>query len=275
MNVYDNLKAIAAGKPSLKPIENVTDAMMRHWGEREWWTKDRAIVWVASSMGGDHSTIEVRIKNLFARYARGDWQKHVKTEDRTDNFEATEGHPAFDTTHTFVLATEWLMWCRGQGFTAKPALWDALKGDAAFKQEAKKVRIERDIAAVEWNLQSLDPTEQDYIERKDRADKALAALRKQLAVLKGQSSGCTEQKKKPSPAQKRHIALIEKVRELMQEQDKPNRQKALRDLEYSGELRRLGYSGKDVLQRCRKLTDPNQTDAVGLGYTYLTSLGKT
>lgn len=187
--------------------------MMRQWGKCEWWPKAIAINRVVSSMGGDYQTMQVRIKNLLARIAKSDWQNHVKTRERTFHLDATEGHPAFDTSlKTFVLATDWLIWCRGQGFTADPALWNALDGNAAFRHETEVVTGEADIAAVELNLQSLDPAEQDYIERKEKADRKLVELNKKLAALMGQSSSSL----KRTPAQKRQVNLIKKVRELMQ-----------------------------------------------------------
>jgi len=73
---------------------------------------------------------------------------------------------------------------------------------------------------------------------------------------------------KLTDVKKRQVELIKAVREIMQEQcdngDKVNRMQALRNIKNSGELRRLGYSGNNVLQKCRKLTDPAPVEKLGL-----------
>lgn len=90
--------------------------------------------------------------------------------------------------------------------------WQPKQASKIIKAMICKGELLRDISAVELNLQSLDPAEQDYIERKERADRKLVELNKRLTSIMGQASDRT----KRSPAQQRHVDLIEKVRELMQ-----------------------------------------------------------
>lgn len=81
-------------------------------------------------------------------------------------------------------------------------------------------------------------------------------------------SDAKAEEKSLSEAQERQVALIDAVRRRMTEQkdrgDKVNRMQAIRELKDSGELRRLGFHGGNVLDRCRKLTDPNQVETLGL-----------
>lgn len=95
-------------------------------------------------------------------------------------------------------------------------------------------------------------------------DKPQKVTREQVRFESSEKSKSTER----TEAQQRQVKLIEAVREYMQEQYKQdvkvNRMQALRDLKDSGELRRLGFKGDNVLQKCRKLTDPTPVKKLGL-----------
>ena len=132
----------------------------------------------------------------------------------------------------------------------------------AFRDFARLHDMKREAVALRARLQQLRYAGEDLAEQ-ERIERRLAHLEKECsAILNGAPSS------ESSESRKRNIELIEAVREKMQEQhdrgDKLNRMQALRDLKASGELRRLGFHSRDVLQRCRKLTDPKPVSELGL-----------
>jgi len=104
-------------------------------------------------------------------------------------------------------------------------------------------------------------------------------LRAEIIRLKGELNALKNSGREVQPqrdfteAQKRQVELIKAVRKRMQEQydrdDKLNRQQVLRGMKNTGELRRLGYSGNNVLEKCRKHTNPGQVIARGFEADYL------
>jgi len=106
--------------------------------------------------------------------------------------------------------------------------WNPEKAKAIAASLIREGKILIEIAAVELHLRSLDPTGQDYIDRKDKADKRLAALRKELDGMNSQPSDLTEDEEGDAEEK-----LREYIQKLMQNQydnnQKVSRKKACKD----------------------------------------------
>ncbi|MBL4775712.1 MAG: hypothetical protein JKY87_06625 [Mariprofundus sp.] len=110
----------SVGMDSLKPIEERSIEDIHGWAEEEWWPKAIAISRVVSSQGGDLNDMHARIRNLLARTTNKDWKGRVKTIE--------------DENGVFVNPSEWLVWCKTQGFDASEAVWNTVCKSAGTKR---------------------------------------------------------------------------------------------------------------------------------------------